>query len=122
MVLGAAFSVIPQLARVLPSAIAIGTRTAKFANKNKFTRAGTTSAIFGLGYGASTNIGYNAANLGVTSYFRRNQTPSYTSKFTRSSMPYGRYSSRRSYSRYPRYSTRRPYRRYRSRPYRRSYY
>lgn len=111
---------IPIIAGLTPTILAIGSRTFKYANKNQFTRAGVTSTIFGIGYGASTNIGYNVANTAVTSGLRKKKGFN-TSKNFDIQMPYGRsYYPRRRYSRYP--ARRRSYMPYRPRrTYRRSY-
>lgn len=103
---------LPIIAAGAPTILAIGTRAAKFAGKYP---TATQSITFGIGYGASTNVGYNLSNSFITPGFRRKS--SYTPRSYNLSMPYGSgYYPRRRYSRYsrPSYGSRRPryYRRY----------
>jgi hypothetical protein len=80
-----------------------------------------STAIFGLGYGALTNVGYNVANVGTSGLRSSKSYNKSNTYYLNSKMPYRRASYSRYGSRYPRYPSR--YSRYGSRRprYRRSY-
>lgn len=85
-----------------PTAMAIGNKIWKHASKSKLRRMTRDSAIqagtFGLLYGATTNIGYNVSNEGITKNFRKSYKQT---SITNYKMPYyGRSYGRSNYSRY----------------------
>lgn len=108
------------LASAFPTALHLGSKVSKFYGKHGNTSLGQATQ-FGLGYGASTNIGYNLSNNFVTGGLRPKYSNSNiaTYNLTNRDMPYGYYPSRRRYSsRYSRFGRRRfgrrSYRRYSS--------
>lgn len=115
------YRLIPTIIMVIPialGAIALATPTLmNIASKvGKFySRTGSigTATSFGLGYGVSTNVGYNLSNSYITPSFKRHNAFTQGKQYNfRQKMPYRRYSR---YSRYSRYPTRRRYSRYTSR-------
>ncbi len=110
-------------ASALPAVMNIGSKIAVRARRVPYRNQFAGASAFGLGYGLSTNVGYNLSNQYLTSGFR--PTKYFNSRYPHNiQMPYGRsysrYGSRyRSYSRYNRYGRsryggyRRRYRRYR---------
>ena len=71
MVLGA---ILAGGALAAPFIMNIGAKTAKgYSRTGDFGR----SAIFGVGYGGGTNVGYNLSNTFLTPHFRRSTTSSY---------------------------------------------
>lgn len=93
------------IARATPSALHIGSKVSKFYGKYGSTSLGQATQ-FGIGYGASTNIGYNLSDRYVTSGFQRTNSYNNPQRFQLGTVPYGQYRSYGSrYSRYrPRYS------------------
>ncbi len=112
------------LAGLVPTAMSIGAKTQKFYGKYGNTSLGQASQ-FGLGYGASTNIGYNLSNNFITPGWSSSLSSSTGNRTYNYSMPYGNYRNYGNrYSRYSRYSRFGRRSRYSSRysRYRRRYY
>lgn len=111
-------SILAGASAAIPFLMNVGAKTSKFYGKHGNTSLGQASQ-FGLGYGISTNIGYNTSNQFITSSWRGSDT-----KFIKemnyinyNKMPYRRFNR---YSRYGRRYSR--YGRRYSRYGRRSYY